>query len=62
MFKYKIKVIGIAMVDWQSLQTGLFGNAQTVWAQFGGQEGEFHFNEEPQVSDLGKLIQIETIQ
>lgn len=62
MFKYKVTVIAIAMVDWQTLQEELFGGAQTVWAEFGGQVGEFHFDEEPQISDLGKLIKIETIQ
>jgi hypothetical protein len=61
MFKYKVKVIAITMVDWQSLQTELFGEAQTVWAEFGGQSGEFHFETEPQVKDLGPLIVVTSV-
>ncbi len=62
MFKYKVSVIAIAMVDWNSLQAELFGGAQTSWAEFGGQVGEFHFETQPIIADLGKLIKIETIQ
>lgn len=61
MFKYKVTVIGIAMVDWQSLTLGLFGQSTTVWAEFGGQTGEFHFEAEPAVQDLGGLIKVERL-
>lgn len=61
MFKYKVTVIAIAMVDWQSLQTELFGGATTVFAEFGGQVGEFHFESEPVINDLGKLIKVEVL-
>lgn len=61
MFKYKVKVIALTMVDWNSLQAELFGGATTVWAEFGGQVGEFHFETEPVVQDLGKLIKVELV-
>jgi hypothetical protein len=61
MFKYKVKVIGIAWVDWQSLTAELFGGAVTVWSSYGGQDGEFHFEEQPTVEDLGKLVRVEQI-
>ena len=61
MNKYKVSVIGIGMVDWNSLKVELFGGAQTVWEQFGGQVGEFHFEAEPTVQDLGKLIKVEVL-
>ena len=62
MFKYKVRVIGISMVEWQSLQEALFNGATTSWAEFGGQNGEFHFETQPVVADLGKLIKVEAIQ
>lgn len=58
MFKYKVKVIAIAMVDWQSIQEELFEGATTVWAEFGGSVGEFHFETQPPVKDLGPLIKV----
>lgn len=58
MFKYKVTVIAIAMVDWQSIQQELFGGATTVWAEFGGSVGEFHFETEPFMKDLGPLIKV----
>lgn len=59
MHKYKVTIIGIAMVDWQSLTNELFGGATTVFAQYGGQQGEFHFEQEPTLTDLGRLIKVE---
>lgn len=61
MHKYKVTVIGFTMVDWNSLTTELFGGATTVWAEFGGQNGEFHFEVEPTTADLGRLIKVEKI-
>ena len=61
MHKYKVTVIGIAMVDWQSLTTELFGGATTAFAEFGGQTGEFHFEQEPTLTDLGRLIKVEKV-
>jgi hypothetical protein len=61
MHKYKVTVIGIGMVDWQTLKSALFGDAQTVWEQFGGQNGEFHFEQEPTLTDLGALIKVEVV-
>lgn len=61
MFKYKVTVIAIAMVDWQSLKVALFGDAQTVFEEFGGQRGEFHFEVQPTVADLGGLIKVEVV-
>jgi hypothetical protein len=61
MFKYKVTVIGIAWVDWQSLTTELFGEANTVWSSYGGQSGEFHFEVQPTVKDLGGLIKVESL-
>ena len=46
------------MVDWQSIQEELFGGATTVWAEFGGPVGEFHFETQPLVKDLGPLIKV----
>lgn len=62
MFKYKVSIIAIAMVDWNSLQSELFSGATTSWAEFGGQVGVFHFETQPVVADLGKLIKVEAIQ
>jgi hypothetical protein len=61
MFKYKVSVIAFTMVDWQSLKGALFGDSQTVWEQYGGQDGEFHFETQPMVEDLGKLIKVEQL-
>jgi hypothetical protein len=61
MFKYKVSVIAFTMVDWQSLKGALFGESQTVWEQYGGQTGEFHFEVEPTVVDLGALIKVEVL-
>jgi hypothetical protein len=58
MFKYKVNTIGLMMVDWQSIQEELFGGATTVWAEFGGPVGEFHFETQPLVKDLGPLIKV----
>ncbi len=61
MHQYKVKVIGIAMVDWQSLTAELFSGATTVFANYGGQDGEFHFEQEPTLVDLGRLIKVEKV-
>lgn len=58
MFKYKVNVIAFSMVDWSSLQLELFDGATTVWAEFGGPVGEFHFETQPVVKDLGPLIKV----
>ncbi len=61
MFKYKVSVIAFTMVDWQSLKEALFGDSQTVWEQYGGQSGEFHFEQEPARADLGPLVRVEVV-
>jgi hypothetical protein len=61
MHKYKVTFIAMTMVDWNSLASAIFGEANTVWAEFGGQHGEFHFATPQTPADLGPLIRVELI-
>lgn len=59
--KYSVKVIGIAVTNWMDLRRAIFGDAQPIFEEFGGQVGTYEFSEPVIPADLGPLVKIELI-
>lgn len=59
--KYSVKVIGVAVTNWMELRKAIFGDAQPVFEEFGGQSGTYEFSEPVTPADLGPLVRVELI-
>ena len=59
--KYSVKVIGVAVTNWMDLRKAVFGDAQPIFEEFGGQSGIYEFSEPVTPADLGPLVRVELI-
>lgn len=59
--KYTVKVLGIAVTNWNELRVAIFGNAQPIFEEFGGEFATYEFSEPVTPNNLGPLFVITRI-
>lgn len=60
--KFTVKVMGIAVTNWNELRVAIFGEAQPVFEEFGGEFATYEFSEPVSPNNLGPLFVITQIQ
>lgn len=59
--KFTVKVLGISVTNWNELRVAIFGNAQPVFEEFGGEIATYEFSEPVTPNNLGSLFVITQI-
>jgi hypothetical protein len=59
--KYSVKVIGVSVTNWMDLRKAIFGDAQPIFEEFGGQSGTYEFADTVTPADLGPLVRVELL-
>lgn len=56
--KYTVKVLGVSVTNWNDLRVAIFGDAQPIFEEFGGQMATYEFTTVVTPADLGPLFVI----